>query len=102
MRHGSPNRLLDWTVVEQRLIDSLHCWLAVRSDGSPHVVPIDGLWFDGGCYFGGDRQPYTSGTCAAMVAQCCTWRMGSRRSSSKELLEDDAVKGGCAAACQGV
>ena len=55
-RYGSPNRLLDWTVVEQRLIDSLHYWLAtVRSDGSPHVVPIDGLWFDGGCYFGGDR-----------------------------------------------
>ena len=54
--YGSPNRLLDWTVVEQRLIDSLHYWLAtVRSDGSPHVVPIDGLWFDGGCYFGGDR-----------------------------------------------
>jgi hypothetical protein len=53
--YGSPNRLLDWTVVEQRLVDSLHYWLAtVRRDGSPHVVPVDGLWFDGGCYFGGD------------------------------------------------
>jgi hypothetical protein len=54
--YGTPNQLLDWTVVEQRLVDSLHYWLAtVRGDGSPHVVPVDGLWFDRGCYFGGDR-----------------------------------------------
>ena len=53
--YGSPNRLLDWTVVEQRLVDSLHYWLAtVRRDGTPHVVPLDGIWLDGGCYFGGD------------------------------------------------
>ncbi len=53
--YGSPNQLLDWTVVEQRLVGSLHYWLAtVRRSGSPHVVPIDGMWVDGGCYFGGD------------------------------------------------
>jgi Pyridoxamine 5'-phosphate oxidase len=53
--YGSPNRLLDWASVEQRLVDSLHYWLAtVRCDGSPHVVPVDGMWLDGGCYFGGD------------------------------------------------
>jgi hypothetical protein len=53
--YGSPDRLLDWASVEQRLIDSLHYWLATtRRDGSPHVVPIDGIWLDDGCYFGGD------------------------------------------------
>jgi Pyridoxamine 5'-phosphate oxidase len=53
--YGSPNQLLDWTSVEQRLIDSLHYWLAtVRRDGRPHVVPVDGMWLDGGCHFGGD------------------------------------------------
>jgi Pyridoxamine 5'-phosphate oxidase len=53
--YGSPNRLLDWTSVEQRLVKSLHYWLAtVRHDGTPHVVPVDGMWLDGGCYFGGD------------------------------------------------
>jgi hypothetical protein len=53
--YGSPNRLLDWTSVEQRLIDSLHYWLAtIRRDGSPHVVPVDGIWLDEACYFGGD------------------------------------------------
>jgi Pyridoxamine 5'-phosphate oxidase len=53
--YGSPDRLLDWASVEQRLIDSLHYWLAtIRRDGSPHVVPMDGIWHDDGCYFGGD------------------------------------------------
>jgi Pyridoxamine 5'-phosphate oxidase len=53
--YGSPSRLLDWASVEQRLVDSPHYWLAtVRRDGTPHVVPVDGIWFDGGCYFGGD------------------------------------------------
>jgi hypothetical protein len=53
--YGCPDRLLDWTSVEQRLVDSLHYWLAtVRRDGSPHVVPVDGMWLDGGCYVDGD------------------------------------------------
>jgi len=53
--YGSPDRLLDWPSVEQRLIDSPRYWLAtVRRDGSPHVIPVDGIWLDGGCYFGGD------------------------------------------------
>ncbi|HEY6812252.1 MAG TPA: pyridoxamine 5'-phosphate oxidase family protein [Propionibacteriaceae bacterium] len=53
--YGSPSRLLDWASVEHRLVDSPHYWLAtVRRDGTPHVVPVDGIWFDGGCYFSGD------------------------------------------------
>jgi hypothetical protein len=53
--YGSPNRLLDWASVERRLVDSLHYWLAtVRRDGTPHVVPVDGMWLDSGCHFGGD------------------------------------------------
>ena len=33
----------------------MHYWLAtIRRDGTPHVVPVDGTWLDGGCYFGGD------------------------------------------------
>jgi hypothetical protein len=53
--YGSPDRLLDWTSVEQRLVDSMHYWLAtVRRDGTAHVVPVDGMWLDDGCYFGGD------------------------------------------------
>jgi Pyridoxamine 5'-phosphate oxidase len=54
--YGSPHQLLDWPSVERRLVASLHYWLAtVRRDGTPHVVPIDGMWLDGSCYFGGDE-----------------------------------------------
>lgn len=53
--YGSPDRLLDWASVEQRLVEAPHYWLAtVRRDGTPHVVPVDGMWLDGGCHFGGD------------------------------------------------
>jgi len=53
--YGSPNQFLDWASVERRLVDSPHYWLAtVRRDGTPHVVPVDGMWLDGGCHFGGD------------------------------------------------
>jgi Pyridoxamine 5'-phosphate oxidase len=53
--YGSPNRLLHWTSVEQQLAESRHYWIAtVRRDGAPHVVPVDGMWLDGACYFGGD------------------------------------------------
>jgi Pyridoxamine 5'-phosphate oxidase len=55
--YGSPNRLLDWASVERRLVESPHYWLAtVRRGGRPHVVPMDGIWLDGRCYFGGDPE----------------------------------------------
>jgi Pyridoxamine 5'-phosphate oxidase len=55
--YGSPDRLLDWASVERRLVEAPHYWLAtVRRDGRPHVVPVDGIWLDGGCHFGGDSE----------------------------------------------
>jgi hypothetical protein len=52
--YGEPGRRLDWAVVEERLAAAMHYWLATtRPDGRPHVVPVDGLWSDGACYFGG-------------------------------------------------
>ncbi len=55
--YGKPSRLLDWDVVDGRLAKALHYWLAtVRPDGRPHVVPLDGLWLDGGWYFGGSAK----------------------------------------------
>jgi len=81
--YGSPSRLLDWALVEQRLVDSLHYWLAtVRRDGSPHVVPVDGT---AAVTSAATLRRCTSGTFAAIVVRRCTWRMGSRRSSSKAL-----------------
>ncbi len=52
--YGRPSRLLDWAVVEARLHDAHHYWLAtVWPDGRPHAVPFDGLWRAGRWYFGG-------------------------------------------------
>ncbi len=52
--YGSPDRLLDWTDVERRLTDASVYWLATtQPDGSPHVVPVDGMWLDGAAWFGG-------------------------------------------------
>ena len=97
--YGSPNRLLDWTVVEQRLVDSLHYWLAtVRRDGSPHVVPLDGIWLDGCCYFGGDPATVhirnvrrdgratvhlEDGESAVIVEGTAEWTMPSMASSTR-------------------
>ena len=53
-QYGSPSKLLAWEMVETRLVDAVHYWLAtVRPDGRPHVVAHDGLWIDGRWYFGG-------------------------------------------------
>ena len=53
--YGKPSKLLFWPDVEARLIEAMHYWLATaRPDGRPHVVPVDGIWHDGACYFGGD------------------------------------------------
>jgi nitroimidazol reductase NimA-like FMN-containing flavoprotein (pyridoxamine 5'-phosphate oxidase superfamily) len=52
--YGKPTTTLDWASVEERLESSERYWLATtRSDGRPHVIPIDGLWLDGTWYFGG-------------------------------------------------
>jgi hypothetical protein len=52
--YGSPDRLLRWSDVEQRLVAAKVYWLATtQADGSPHVVPVDGLWLDGAAWFGG-------------------------------------------------
>ena len=53
--YGTPSRLLTWADVQQRLTGALHYWLATtRPDDRPHLVPIDGVWLDAACYFGGD------------------------------------------------
>jgi hypothetical protein len=53
--YGTPDRLLRWEEVEQKLLGSKTYWLATtRRDGRPHSVPVDGIWREGALYFGGD------------------------------------------------
>lgn len=55
--YGNPQKRLDWAEVEAKLKEAPVYWIAsTRPDGRPHVVPRDGLWFDGGIYYGGSPQ----------------------------------------------
>lgn len=55
--YGVPNAndgLLDWSAVEDRLVASLHYWMATtRPNGTPHVVPRWGVWLDGRFWYDG-------------------------------------------------
>ena len=55
--YGAPSKKLAWAEVQERLAAAAHVWLAtVRPDGRPHTVPVDGLWLDGGYWFGGSSE----------------------------------------------
>lgn len=55
--YGTPSRVLAWAEVEPVLRGASTYWLATtRRDGRPHTVPVDGIWQDGGLYFGGDPK----------------------------------------------
>ncbi len=49
--------LLEWTVVEARLVAAAQYWMAtVRPDGRPHVVPRWGAWLDGRLWYDGSPE----------------------------------------------
>jgi general stress protein 26 len=48
----SKGGLLPWSFVEERMAKSRNYWIAsTRSDGSPHVAPVWGLWHRDSFYF---------------------------------------------------
>jgi hypothetical protein len=52
--YGKATQLLAWDDVRARLTDAQTYWLATtRPDGRPHVVPVDGIWFDDVWWYGG-------------------------------------------------
>jgi hypothetical protein len=52
--YGAPAATLDFGRVRARLEQARHYWLVtVRADGRPHAMPVDGLWLDDACVFGG-------------------------------------------------
>ncbi len=49
--------LLPWNWAEERLVSSHDYWLAtVRPGGSPHVMPVWGVWEQGAAWFSSSRQ----------------------------------------------
>ena len=52
---------LSWDWVVDRMTNARSYWVATtRRDGSPHVVPVWGVWFGGAFYFFTDRASMKS------------------------------------------
>ncbi len=50
----NAKKLLTWDFVSERMSTAPNYWIAtINPDGSPHVVPVWGVWFDNTLYFGG-------------------------------------------------
>jgi general stress protein 26 len=50
--HADDQGLLDWSWAEERLVAARNYWvMTVRPDGSPHAMPVWGLWHEGAFYF---------------------------------------------------
>jgi nitroimidazol reductase NimA-like FMN-containing flavoprotein (pyridoxamine 5'-phosphate oxidase superfamily) len=55
--YGQTTETLAWEHVRAELEQAKQYWLATnRGDGSPHVVPVDGLWVDDVWYYGGSPE----------------------------------------------
>jgi nitroimidazol reductase NimA-like FMN-containing flavoprotein (pyridoxamine 5'-phosphate oxidase superfamily) len=55
-RDGSGADILSWEQIEQWLRDSRNYWVSsTNADGSPHVMPVWGLWFEGAVAFSTSR-----------------------------------------------
>ena len=55
--YGRATRTLAWDEVRARLAAAPAYWLStVRSDGRPHVVPLDGIWVDDVWWYGGSPE----------------------------------------------
>ena len=55
--YGNPTKRLAWSDVEARIASAPVYWIAsTRPDGRPHVIPRDGMWLDGGLYYGGSPR----------------------------------------------
>jgi len=52
--YGDTTTTRTWSQVQAQQVAAKQYWLATnRSSGSPHVVPVDGLWVDDVLYYGG-------------------------------------------------
>ena len=57
--YGETTTTQSWPDVRTRLAVAKQYWVATnRRDGSPHVVPVDGLWVDDVLYYGGSPDTF--------------------------------------------
>jgi hypothetical protein len=64
--YGKVTTVLRWPTIRAFLERAERYWIATtRSDGRPHVVPVDGIWLDDRWYFGGSEHAIHQRTVAA-------------------------------------
>ncbi|MGH3389566.1 MAG: hypothetical protein ACRDOO_11895 [Actinomadura sp.] len=52
VEYEAAKKPLPWSEIDRLLMEARVYWIATsRPDGRPHVVPSDGIWFDGVLYF---------------------------------------------------
>lgn len=55
--YGTPSELLGWEDVRQQLVEAKQFWFAFERPGrSPHVTPLDGIWFEDKLVYGGSPE----------------------------------------------
>src|SRR5262249_26045804 len=55
--YGNPSRVLDFSDIRRSLEDAKQYWISIpRTGHSPHVVPVDGLWYEDKLIYGGSPQ----------------------------------------------
>ncbi len=55
--YGTPSELLAWEDVRPRLVEAKQFWFAFERPGrSPHVTPLDGIWFEDKLVYGGSPE----------------------------------------------
>lgn len=84
MPHGygvpdTDHGVLEWSVVEDQLLESFHYWMATtRPDGNPHVVPRWGVWMDGRFWYDGSPDTIHVRNLAANAGCVLHLESGSR------------------------
>lgn len=89
--------LIPWRWAEQRLTRSHNYWFATtRSDGTPHVMPVWGIWVDSVFYFSTGRESRKSKN-LAMNPHCAVCTDDSSEAvivqgEAKEIRDADQLK----------
>jgi hypothetical protein len=53
----TPDDLIPWSYIEEKLRAASNYWLAtVSPGGAPHARPVDGVWVEGALCFGGSPE----------------------------------------------
>jgi hypothetical protein len=86
--HDDEDGLLAWSWATERLTAARNYWVAtIRPDGSPHAMPVWGLWFEDAFYFSSSPDSRKAGNLASNPAAVVHLESGD----DVVILEGDAA-----------